>query len=353
MDKNWFRQAAKPLDSQCHQRAFARQSQLTKPAGSLGLLETLACRLAALQASDRPQVERVAIRLFAADHGIAEQGVSAFPQEVTVQMIANFVQGGAAISVLAKDSGANLEIVDMGTCASPLAMSGVIDRSIAQGTRSFHEQAAMSEEQLFLALKAGAEQVTGADEQGCDLFIAGEMGIANTTSAAAIAACLLNSEISDMVGPGTGINEQGIEHKINIIERAVAHHRGVGVDLNDAMQVLQTFGGFEIAAMTGAYMRCAQLGIPILVDGFISTAAFLCAERLLPGTRHWGIFSHMSAEPGHQIMLQSLEAKPLLQLGMRLGEGSGAAVAIPLLKNACALHNQMATFTEAAVSDAS
>ncbi|WP_426417881.1 nicotinate-nucleotide--dimethylbenzimidazole phosphoribosyltransferase [Aestuariirhabdus sp. LZHN29] len=352
MQDFWFRKSITPPNDIHFKDAGDRQAQLTKPAGSLGALERIACRLAAMQEREKPSVDSVSIRLFAADHGIARKGVSAFPQEVTVQMVANFCQGGAAISVLASEIGADLEVVDMGTCSSPLSIPGVIDRTVSAGTLSFDQHRAMTEPQLLQALAAGAEQVDSIGKAGCELFIAGEMGIGNTSSATAISASLLDRTPADLVGPGTGIDAEHLARKTEIIETALAFHRAQGADLKDAFEVLQCVGGFEIAAMAGAYMRCAQLGVPILVDGFISTAAFLCAERLAPGTAHWAFAGHVSAEPGHRVVLEALELEPLLQLQMRLGEGSGAAVATPLIRNACALHNNMATFAEAAVSNA-
>ncbi|RRJ84636.1 nicotinate-nucleotide--dimethylbenzimidazole phosphoribosyltransferase [Aestuariirhabdus litorea] len=350
MQNSWLQQPLKAIDDGCYAESLAHQAQLTKPAGSLGQLESIACRLAAMQQRRDPDASRVRICLFAADHGIARAGVSAFPQEVTVQMVANFSQGGAAISVLARSLGAELEVVDMGTCSSPLSIERVVDRAIGPGTRSFEQEPAMNRQQLEQALAAGAERVEEAFDRGCDLFIAGEMGIGNTSSATAIAAALLDRAPSELVGPGTGIDREHVTRKAELIAAALQLHREGGVDLSEPLAVLECVGGFEIAAMTGAYLRCAQLGIPMLVDGFISSAAFLCAERLAPGCREWAFVGHCSAEPGHRILLESMVMDPLLQLQMRLGEGSGAAVAVPLLRSACALHNQMATFAQAGVS---
>lgn len=327
--------------------ARARQAQLTKPPGALGELENVAIRLAALGGTERPCVDRVWITVFAGDHGVAEERVSAFPQAVTGEMVRNFARGGAAISVLARALAAELEVVNLGTVNEIEASPNVSTLRLGPGTANFTRAAAMTDQQCAAALEAGRRSVERAKTQGAQLYIGGEMGIANTTSAAALACALLGERAARLAGPGTGVGADGIARKIDAIERALALHADA---LHDPMQALRRVGGFEIAALTGAYLACAKLGMPVLIDGFISSAAALAAERLCPGTAQWFLFAHTSAEPGHQRILAALDAKPLLSLGLRLGEGSGAAVAVPLLRLACALHNEMATFTEAAVS---
>ncbi len=352
MAEIWFKNPVSPIDQASYQQAQDRQAQLTKPAGSLGMLEEVACHLAAMQNTGTPQANKPFIRLYAADHGIAKDGVSAFPQEVTVQMIANFSNGGAAISVLAKQLDADLKIIDLGTCGSPLSIPGVIDRSIAQGTANFLKQDAMSTAQLIEALSVGKEQAEQVHAQSCELYVAGEMGIANTSAASALACLLLDKPVAQLVGRGTGLDDDQLQHKQNILEQAVSFHRlRLGDSIEDPLSVLAAVGGFEIAAIAGSYIRCAQLGVPILVDGFITNVAMLCAERIAPGTRQWAFVAHASAEPGHRAVLEDLQLEPLLHLNMRLGEGSGAAIAVPLLQSACALHNEMATFAQAAVSN--
>lgn len=352
MAETWFTESLAIINQASLQLACERQMQLTKPAGSLGMLEEVACRLAGMQGSNNPQIENPAIRLFAADHGIARSGVSAFPQEVTVQMIANFCNGGAAISVMAKRLAASLQIIDMGTCSSPLAIAGVVDRSIAQGTQNFIEHPAMTQTQLLQAFDAGKEQAELLHEQASDLYIAGEMGIGNTSSATALACLLLDLPVAQLVGPGTGLDAQQLAHKQALLEQALEVHRQrLGSSVTDPLVVLASVGGFEIAAITASYIRCAQLGIPVLVDGFITNVALLCAERILPGVVNWVFVAHASAEPGHRAVLDTLDIQPLLHLNMRLGEGSGAAIAVTLLQSACTLHNEMATFAEAAVSN--
>ncbi len=341
----WTR-AAIPSDD--HRRAaLARQAQLTKPAGALGELERLAVRLAALQGTTRPKVERVRIAVFAADHGVAEEGVSAFPQSVTVEMVRNFARGGAAVSVLARTLGASLEVINVGTAADPGPLPGVLDRRIAPGTANFRRTPAMTAEQLAAALQAGAEAAERAKQDDVQLFIGGEMGIANTTSAAAVACALLDLPAAALAGPGTGLDAAGVKRKAAVIDDALALH---STARSDPLEALRCLGGFEIVALAGAYVRGAQLGVPVLIDGFIASVAALCALRLRPDAEPWFFYGHDSAEPGHQQLIAALGARPLLHLGMRLGEGSGAAAAVPLIRLACALHNEMATFVEAGVS---
>jgi len=335
------------LDESVRAQALARQDQLTKPRGALGQLEALAVSLAAMQGSERPQVERLHVSVFAGDHGVVEEGVSAYPQSVTGQMLRNFVGGGAALSVLARRLAAPLEVIDLGT-VEPLQLDGVSHLRLGLGTANLAREAAMSDEQLRLALAAGRDSAQRAAEDSAELFIGGEMGIGNSTSASALAAVLLPRSPLMLVGPGTGLDLAGVRHKVQVIQDAVRLHAEHCVA---PLEALRRLGGFEIAALAGAYLRCAQLGIAVLVDGFICSAAALCAVRLNPACRPWLIFAHRSAEPGHLAVLEALGAVPLLDLGLRLGEGSGAALAVPLLQQACALHNEMATFVEAEISD--
>lgn len=331
------------------QAARRRQGQLTKPPGSLAELETIAICLCGMQDRDQPAIDRVQISVFAADHGIATEGVSAFPQSVTVEMVCNFARGGAAINVLARMLEATLEVINVGTAVDPGPLSGVIDCRIAAGTANFRRSPAMTPTQLERAWQCGVEVAERASQNDVELFIGGEMGIANTTSASAIACALLGLSASTMAGPDTGLDDAGVQHKATVIDEALAHHRPAP---DDAQGVLRHVGGFEIAALAGAYLRCAQPGVPVLVDGYISTVAVLCAQRLNAGASAWFFHGHHSAEPGHRFVMEALGARPLLHLGMRLGEGSGAAAAVPLLRMACLLHNQMAIFAEAGVSGA-
>lgn len=338
---------AKP-DEAIAEAARAHQQQLTKPPGSLGALEAIAVRLACLQHTSRPAVDQVWISVFAADHGVAEEGVSAFPQAVTGEMVRNFATGGAAISVLARNLGAKLEVVNLGTVNDPGDISGVRRAIIAPSTANFCHAPAMTEAQLEAALAIGAESVHAAKASGAQLFIGGEMGIANTTSAAALASALLDEPPSVLAGAGTGLNAAGIQHKVTVLERALAHH----VSAKGALEQLRCLGGFEIAALAGAYIAAAQIGMPVLVDGFITTAAALVAVAIQPDVRPWLLFAHRSKEHGHARLLRALEADALVDLGLRLGEASGAATVVPVLRLACALHNGMATFAQAGVSNA-
>jgi nicotinate-nucleotide--dimethylbenzimidazole phosphoribosyltransferase len=327
--------------------AVARQGQLTKPTGALGRLETLAIELASLQHTDRPRAERAPIIVFAGDHGIAAQGVSAYPQEVTIAMMANFAGGGAAISVLARELGSTLEVVDAGTLAET-RMPGIVADKPRCGTRDFSKEAALQPAELAFAFDCGKRAVARAAESEPDLLIVGEMGIGNTTSAAAIAAALLGITADKITGLGTGLDAAGRERKAKIVDAALAQHSLPGAS---AEKILCAVGGLEIAAICGAVIAAAQRRVPTLVDGFIVSVAALAAGRLNPSCRPYLLFSHRSAEQGHHLVLQALEARPLLDLDLRLGEGSGAALALPILRLACALHNRMATFAEAAVPD--
>lgn len=348
MDLNWLCAPVAQIDEKARREALARQARLTKPPGSLGRLEALATGLAAMQGRGRPGADRVRIAVFAADHGVAARGISAFPQSVTAEMVRNFARGGAAISVLARALGANLEVIDLGTLSGSAAISGVVDSRLGPGTADLSTGAAMSGEQLSGALSAGRDAVERAVEAGDELFIGGEMGIGNTTAATAVACALLGAEPEELAGPGTGLDAGGVARKAAVIREALETHEG---HLEVLTEVLRRLGGFEIVALSGAFVACGQKGLPALVDGFIAGVAALAAVRLHPGLEGWLLFSHVSAEPGHRSVVDALGAEPLLDLGMRLGEASGAAVAVPLLRLACALHNGMATFDEAGVSE--
>lgn len=345
---HWYLESPEAPNRHYEALAEAQQSQLTKPAGSLGRLEELAVRLAALQNTERPSCESVHIHIFAADHGIAASGVSAFPQAVTAQMVANFARGGAAVSVLSRSLGARLDVTNVGTVTELDALVGVKDARIGAGTRNFLTEPAMSESQCLEALEVGKSSVIQAKTEGCQLWIGGEMGIANTSSASALACVLLNLPAIELSGPGTGLDSDGVQRKAELIQKALEENRASELS---TFEVLKTFGGFEIAALCGAYIAAAQAGVPVLVDGFICSAAALCAIRLNPQVKPWLLLSHCSAEPGHRPLIDAFEYPPLLDLGLRLGEGSGAAVAVPLLRLACDLHNEMATFDQAGVDE--
>ncbi len=346
-DLKWL-QAPCPQPSAVHEaRARDRQNQLTKPQGALGRLETVAVKLAALQATDQPRAHNAPIIIFAGDHGVTAQGVSAFPSSVTVQMLHNFATGGAAIAVLARTLGVALSVVDAGTLA-PVAIPGVISDKPRLGTRDFSIEPAMTQAELAHALSCGQRTIKHTTANA-DLVILGEMGIGNTTSAAAIAAALMGEAATTLVGAGTGLDKAGQQHKAEVITAALATHKLTTASA--PISVLERVGGLEIAALVGALIAASQARIPILVDGFIVSVAALAACRINPSCRPWLIFAHRSAERGHTLVLETLGAEPLLSLDLRLGEASGAAIALPLLRLACDLHNDMATFAEAAVSE--
>ncbi|MGI9403480.1 MAG: nicotinate-nucleotide--dimethylbenzimidazole phosphoribosyltransferase [Hyphomicrobium sp.] len=348
MIEDWIT-AACQLPSKTHASvAEARQASLTKPPGSLGVVERLAVQLAAVQQTELPSAERVPIVIFAGDHGVTAQGISAFPSAVTVQMLNNFANGGAAISVLARELGCPLHVIDAGTLAAA-DVAGVVTDKPCRGTRDFSSEPAMTQREMAFVLGTGRRAVTRAIESSANLIILGEMGIGNTTSAAAIAAALLDRQSSDLVGSGTGLDTSGVAHKAKVITAALEKYRLSHPGI-EPLDVLCCVGGLEIAALVGAIIASAQAGVPVLIDGFIVSVAALVAVRINSSCRPWLLFSHRSAEPGHHIVLDILDAGPILDLGLRLGEGSGAALALPILRLACTLHSQMATFEQANVA---
>jgi nicotinate-nucleotide--dimethylbenzimidazole phosphoribosyltransferase len=346
---DWIRQVC-PEVSQVHREmASRRQTQLTKPAGSLGRLEALAIDLAAIQNRSHPCADRAPIIIFAADHGIAARGVSAYPQEVTIAMLANFAAGGAAISVLARELGSRLDVIDAGTLAAS-SIPGVVTDKPRLGSRDFSVESALTAEEARFALECGQRAIERVSSEQPDIVILGEMGIGNTTSSAALAAALLHMPSEAITGNGTGLNHEARSRKAAIIGDALALHGLASGDVSPG-HALCAVGGLEIAALTGAIITAAQSGTAVLIDGFIVSVSALLATRLNPSCRPYLVFSHASAEQGHKLVLDALHARPLLSLDLRLGEGSGAALALPLVRMACALHNRMATFAEAAVPD--
>jgi len=344
---DWVYQECPAISTAHREAARVRQGELTKPAGALGRLEALAIDLAGLQHTDRPQAATVPVVIFAGDHGIVAQGVSAYPQAVTIAMMANFAAGGAAISVLARELGSSLEVVDAGTLAEA-PLSGVVTDKPRRGSRDFSTEAALEAAEVAFAFGCGERAVTRATACAPDLLVLGDMGIGNTTSAAAIASALLGTSAEATTGHGTGLDAAGRARKARLIDAALARHELRGASPE---RILCAVGGLEIAAIGGAMIAAARRRIPVLVDGFIVSVAALAGSRLNPSCRPYLIFSHRSAEMGHRLVLEGLDARPLLDLDLRLGEGSGAALALPILRLACALHNQMATFAEAAVPD--
>ena len=316
----------------------------TKPLGSLGVLESVAKQIGLIQQTTQVELVKPIILVFAADHGIVAEGISAYPQSVTWQMVENFLANGAAINVFARQNDCALHIVDAGVHHDFGPRSGLIDRKIGPGTCNFAVEAAMTRDQCAGAMAAGMQLV---DELDGNVIGFGEMGIGNTTAAAALMHALTRIPVAQCVGAGTGLSAQGILHKQQVIEAAVARHAGA----TEALDVLATFGGFEIAMMVGAMLKAAERRMVLLIDGFIVTSALLVAARLQPAILDYCIFSHCSDEHGHQRLLAELGARPLLQLGLRLGEGTGCALALPLLHAAVNFMRQMATFESAQVSE--
>jgi nicotinate-nucleotide--dimethylbenzimidazole phosphoribosyltransferase len=328
--------------------ALQHQLQLTKPPGSLGRLENVANRCAAISQSLAPTANRPRIVLFAADHGVCAEGVSAYPQQVTAQMVLNFLRGGAAINAFARSGGIELKVVDVGVQAVLPASVDLIARRVAPGTRNFCKEPAMTESELMSALNAGIELAFQSATDGCDLLGFGEMGIGNTTSASAIAAALTGKATEAVVGQGAGADESCMARKRSAIQRSLALH---GDNLQTPLGILKCIGGLEIAAMCGFCLGAAARRVPVVTDGFIATAAAALAVRLSPASSGYLIASHRSAEPGHVFLLSILDQEPLLDLGMRLGEGTGAALSIKLIQAAIAAFTGMATFAGAGVSN--
>jgi len=336
-------------DSRAENEARARQLQLTKPPGSLGRLEELACWFAARSRNPIPEISRCEIFVFAADHGVAAQGVSAFPQSVTGQMVANFAGGGAAINVLATLEECPIEVVDVGVAGDTEPPRSVRREKVRPGTRDLLVEAAMTEDELTAALNVGARCAREAVQRGAQLLIAGDMGIANTTAAACLICAFTDTMPEQVVGRGTGIDDAGLSRKREVVTAALARARAAIGTPADARRMFAQVGGLEIAAMAGFYIEAARSGVPVLLDGYISGAAALAAVRLEPGALRWMLASHRSAEGGHGYALQALGLNPLVDLGMRLGEGSGAALTLPIIRAALALHRNMATFASAGV----
>ncbi|MFZ6743851.1 nicotinate-nucleotide--dimethylbenzimidazole phosphoribosyltransferase [Undibacterium sp. JH2W] len=318
----------------------------TKPLGSLGRLEHLAAQIGLIQRTTQPALRAPAIMVFAGDHGVVAEGISAFPQDVTWQMVENFLADGAAINVFARQNCITLHVVDAGVNHDFGNREKLLNRKVAAGTRNFAKEPAMTAEQCQAALQNGRELVAGLSG---NVLGFGEMGIGNTTAAAALMHKLTGVPVADCVGAGTGLSSDGIRHKQVVIEEAIALHD----DVHEAAAVLATFGGFEIATMVGAMLAAAERRMVLLIDGFIVSSALLVASRMQPAIIDYCVFSHLSDESGHARMLQALQVKPVLQLDLRLGEGTGAALVYPMLQAAVNFLNQMATFASAQVSEKS
>jgi nicotinate-nucleotide--dimethylbenzimidazole phosphoribosyltransferase len=322
----------------------------TKPQGSLGVLEFVAHRIGLIQQSRTPRIDRAAVVVFAGDHGVVAENISAYPQSVTWQMVENFLQQGAAINVFARQNDCALHIVDAGVNHDFGEREGLVSRKLGPGTRNFAQEPAMSAAQCEQALQHGMDLVAA---MSVDVVGFGEMGIGNTTAAAAIMHKITGIAVAECVGAGTGLAADGIRRKQQVIEQAVVLHAAAPVDADAPLEILRTFGGFEIAMIAGAMLKAAERRMVLLIDGFIVTSALLVAAKLQPAILDYCLFSHCSDEHGHRRMLQHLDARPLMQLDLRLGEGTGSALALPLLHAAVNFLAQMATFSSAQVSEKS
>jgi len=339
--------AIRPPDATATAAAFARHDQLTKPRGSLGRLELLGVQLAGIQRQTIPEIREPLVVVAAGDHGVTAEGVSAYPQEVTGQMLMNFLGGGAAINVLANAAGARLVLLDAGSRSEIEEQPGLRVRRVRPGTRNFALEPAMTRAEALAAIAFGIEVATEEAARGVDLLAVGEMGIGNTTAASAIVAALTGRPATQVTGHGTGVDDAAWQHKCKVITAALDLH---ALDRDDPLGVLSAVGGFEIATLAGVIIGGAAAGVAVLLDGFITGAAALAAHRLAPAVRPYLIAAHRSVEPGHQVVLESLTLDPLLDLGLRLGEGSGAALAIPIVRAAAQILAEMATFESASVS---
>lgn len=320
---------------------------LTKPPGSLGRLENLAVQLAEITGQPFPEVTPPGIIVFAGDHGIVEEGVSAFPQEVTTQMVDNFLNGGSAINVFANQLGALLKVVDVGV-VNTIDRKGLVSKKVRFGTRNFAKQDALTREEVEEAIEAGIQVANDVIDEGAQCVIPGEMGIGNTTSSSAILAVISGADISRVVGSGTGITSEALKHKQVVIKQALTSRQP---DPTDPIDILSKVGGLEIAAITGAILGAASRQKPVIVDGFIATVAALLAYKLCNYVKDYLIFGHQSQERGHGLALELLDGTPLLNLQFRLGEGTGAAMAFPIVEAATRILGEMATFSSAGVSD--
>jgi nicotinate-nucleotide--dimethylbenzimidazole phosphoribosyltransferase len=338
----------RPVDTLLLKQAQAKLDNKTKPLGSLGRLEEFARRFAAIIGTLEPDTAKKVIFTFAGDHGVVEEGVSAFPKEVTPQMVFNFLNGGAGINVLARHAGAEVRVVDMGVDFEFGSLPGLIDRKIAWGTKNFTEGPAMSRKVAVAALEAGIELANGCKREGTAMVGTGEMGIGNTTAASAIIAAISGRPVSKVTHRGTGINDTALENKIRVIEKGLEVNKPVPTD---PLDVLSKVGGLEIAAIAGLVIGCAANRIPVVIDGFISTAGALIAAEMHPNIKEYIFAAHQSVEIGHRFMLEHLGADPILDLKLRLGEGTGAALAMGLIEAGVKVMKEMATFEQAGVAE--
>lgn len=341
--------AISPVDAGLEAAARDHLDDLTKPKGSLGLLEDFAARLTMIAEGGAPGVDPARIYTIAGDHGVAATGVSLFPQEVTRQMVANFLNGGAGINVLAATGGIDVKVVDAGSAGGPYPEHpGLIQMKVAEGTANIAEGPAMSEDECITALLNGIELADRAKAEGLRCVGTGEMGIANTTPSTALYCAYFDLSPTEMTGPGTGLPAEGVSAKREIIRQSLAAN-AAAVESGDGLTILAALGGFEIATLAGLILGAAKNRLAVVVDGFISTAAYAAAWKICPAVADYAFFSHASAEPGHVKAVQTMKARPMLDLGLRLGEGTGAAMAMHILRCSANIYNDMATFSQAGV----
>jgi len=338
----------RPVSTEFYERAQQRLDSLTKPPGSLGRLEEFARRLVAIYQTEMPEIPKKVVFTFAGDHGVAEEGVSAFPQAVTAQMVFNFIHGGAGINVLARHAGADVVVIDIGVNFDFDDLKGLVKRKVVYGTKNIAREPAMTSDEAVRCIEIGKQLAQEYADRGYRLFATGEMGIANTTPSSAIAAVLTGKPVSDVTGKGTGIDEIALENKVRVITKAISINRP---DPRDGLDVLAKIGGAEIGGIAGLCLGAAEKGIPVVIDGFISTAGALIAYTLNPDVADYLFAAHHSVERGHQAMLDHMKLRPILNLDLRLGEGTGAALAMTVIDAGLKIYREMATFSEAGISD--
>ena len=337
-----------PLDEEVMTRTQSRLDDLTKPPGSLGILEEIACKIAGITGREQPEIRHKTSILMAADHGVVAEGVSAFPSDVTAQMVINFLNGGAAMNVLSRHVGAELAVMDVGVATDLPDHPMLWKKKVAYGTRNMTKEPAMTIVEALEAIKNGYELAEHYIENGSELIGTGEMGIGNTTSSTALLVHFAGVPVPDVVGRGTGVDDARLKLKINAIEKALMHNR----PSHDPLEALACVGGLEIAGLVGVFIACAVKKVPVIVDGFISAAAALVASRMHPRLRDYMLASHLSEEPGHRLMLELIGIRPVLHMKMRLGEGTGAALSMSIIDASLKILSEMATFSSAGVSGA-
>jgi len=337
----------KPVRNELIAKAYERLDNLTKPKRSLGFLEEIAARLAAIVGLEKPRIAGKRVCVFVGDHGVVREGVSAYPPEVTMLMVRNFIIGKAAVNALARRASAQVEVIDVGMADDPGEAQGLVRQNVKRGTANIAKGPAMSMDEASQAVAVGINRAQTAADENISILATGEMGIGNTTPASAMYAAYLGLPVRELVGPGTGLDNQGVTKKIKVIEQALAVNKA---NCKGALEILAALGGLEIAGICGLCLGAAARSRPVAVDGFISSAGALAAMRICPAVKDYLFFAHVSAEPGHRRFFEKENLRPLVNLDMRLGEGTGAAIAMQIMEDALAIYNEMATFAEAGIA---